>query len=68
VERRAPRVAPAPPLADLLRHEFPPVGVLARGDEALDRGLLALAGAVLAVVALCGGVAAVGAGSSLRRA
>ncbi len=64
----AKRVQPTPLLADLFRHEFPPVGVLPHTAGAPDRGLLALAGATLALVALCGGVVATGAGLSLRRA
>jgi len=68
VEPRRARHVPIPLLADLLRHDFPPVRVVARTGDALDHGLLALAGVTLALVALCGGVVATGAGLSLRRA
>jgi hypothetical protein len=63
------REPPAALLTDVLRDEFPPFRVVPGAvDDPDDRALIALAGAMLALVALCGGVVATGAGRTLRRA
>ncbi len=56
-----------PILAELLRFELPAFPGANSTSASPDRGLLAVAGVMVALLALCGAVVATGAGRAVRR-